>query len=284
MSFSFERVVGSSCDQHEAFEQVSDFLEYRRSKSQTLLAYGHTGSGKTHTVFGSKWLNAFESLVHSDDTSLCQQILEDRNSFGLIQRVLAGLFSKPLEEVSSIACSFFQIYNEKIIDLLNPKQEDLQVKLSPVHGVLIDGLTVFEVYSCENSLEVLKKGYLMRKVRDNSLNKFSSRSHTVFQLLLSVRAETGLRVARAYQTVKLNFCDLAGSEKFIDEVEYSKEHFKELKNINLSLSTLSKVILQLSSKSYSHFHFRESKLTRVLQDSLDGKIPTILLATLSPTS
>ena len=196
MGFSFDRVIGRHCDQREAFEQVQGFFEYPRNRSQTLLAYGHTGSGKTHTVFGSNWLKALGSLAFPDDAGLCRLVLEDRNSFGLIQRVLAGLFSRPDEQRSSVACSFFQIYNEKIIDLLNPRHDDLQVKLSPVHGVVIDGLTVFEVYSCENGLEVLKKGYSLRKVRDNSLNKFSSRSHTVFQLLLSVQSEAGPKVAR----------------------------------------------------------------------------------------
>jgi hypothetical protein len=77
---------------------------------------------------------------------------------------------------------------------------------------------------------------------------------------------------------------LAGSERYVDKASYSKLHLQELKNINLSLSTLNKVILQLSSPAYQHVHFRESKLTRVLEDSLTGHNNTILLATISPVS
>ena len=285
--YKFDGVIDRDNQQRDVFDIISDGLEYENDNSQTILAYGHTGSGKTHTVFGSNWVNRYNSIKASDNDDLCSQVFEDDDSFGVIQRTVSRIMlSESKKRYESISCGFFQIYNEKIIDLLSPKSEDIQVKLSPIQGVVMDGLTMYELDSCETALDLLMKGYSARKVRDNSLNKLSSRSHTIFQLRMVVCDQEGDIKVILYiiQNVKLNFCDLAGSERYMEDIDYTKEHLKELKNINLSLSTLSKVILQLSKKSYNHFHFRESKLTRVLQDSLDGRIATILLATLSPSS
>lgn len=286
INYTFDKVFSPQTSQKEVFEFINNELQFRKRSSQTILTYGHTGSGKTHTIFGTNWVVACDNLKFVTGESLINCIQEDENSFGLIQRVLALLFSTIQSEglIEEIGCSFFQIYNEKITDLLNSNSDDLQVKLSPVEGVIIDGLTTYQISSLEESLDVLKKGYQMRKVRDNLLNKLSSRSHTIFQIILTLKASEQDKQKKVFvnSKVKINLCDLAGSERFMDEVSYTKEHLKELKNINLSLSTLSKVIIQLSNKNYNHFHYRESKLTRVLQDSLDGKTPSLLLATLSP--
>jgi hypothetical protein len=286
INYTFDKVFSPQTSQKEVFEFINNELQFRKRSSQTILTYGHTGSGKTHTIFGTNWVVACDNLKFVTGKSLINCIQEDENSFGLIQRVLALLFSTIQSEglIEEIGCSFFQIYNEKITDLLNSNSDDLQVKLSPVEGVIIDGLTTYQISSLEESLDVLKKGYQMRKVRDNLLNKLSSRSHTIFQIILTLKASEQDKQKKVFvnNKVKINLCDLAGSERFMDEVSYTKEHLKELKNINLSLSTLSKVIIQLSNKNYNHFHYRESKLTRVLQDSLDGKTPSLLLATLSP--
>ena len=286
INYTFDKVFSPQTSQKEVFEFINNELQFRKRSSQTILTYGHTGSGKTHTIFGTNWVVACDNLKFVTGESLINCIQEDENSFGLIQRVLALLFSTIQSEglIEEIGCSFFQIYNEKITDLLNSNSDDLQVKLSPVEGVIIDGLTTYQISSLEESLDVLKKGYQKRKVRDNLLNKLSSRSHTIFQIILTLKASEQDKQKKVFvnNKLKINLCDLAGSERFMDEVSYTKEHLKELKNINLSLSTLSKVIIQLSNKNYNHFHYRESKLTRVLQDSLDGKTPSLLLAALSP--
>ena len=289
LAYSFDKVFPPSTTQRDFFESIEEDLAYSKLSSQTFLTYGHTGSGKTHSIFGTQWTTASDNLKFVTGDKLINAVLQDDNHFGLIQRLLAKLYSlkNSGELVEDIGFSFFQIYNEKIIDLLNPAGEDLQVKLSPVEGVIIDGLSGYTIGTLEESLDVLKKGYLARKLRDNMLNKLSSRSHTIFQISLNMHpskiAEKQKKNVALNTRVKINLCDLAGSERYMDDIQYTKEHLKELKNINLSLSTLSKVIVQLSNKNYSHFHYRESKLTRVLQDSLDGRTPTILLATLSPT-
>lgn len=212
---------------------------------------------------------------------------------GIAQRLLEHLFSGHLsQKIASIRVSFYQIYNEKIIDLLDLENgADLAVKLHPFEGVVIDGLSEYEVEDVNEALGLLARGYAARKVRDNSVNKHSSRSHTVLQVVClfnqspakSSKGSPLKALTKNYSKNRSKLCvvDLAGSEKYAEEAAQSKAHLSELKNINRSLACLTKVVAQLAS-GYSHVHFRESKLTRVLQDSLGGQTPVLLIATLSP--
>lgn len=255
------------------------------ASSQTILAYGHTGSGKTHTIFGSSGHNQFSRL---------STVSGGPEKDGIAQRLLAHLLSKEVSKrLSGIRLSFFQIYNEKIIDLLDmDNKADLAVKLHPIEGVVIDGLSEYLVTSLDEALGLLARGYAARKVRDNSVNKHSSRSHTLLQIVSEAHQPPPMqptlspsKKSSKYEHLdsrcKFSVVDLAGSEKYVDEVAYTKAHLAEMKNINVSLSCLSKVIIQLTS-NYQHIHYRESKLTRVLQDSLSGATPIIMIATLSP--
>lgn len=127
---------------------------------------------------------------------------------------------------------------------------------------------------------MLRRGEHNRITRATKSNQASSRSHSVFQLVVeSVSPDSNGKLIRA----KLNLCDLAGSEKISAEDKLSAGHMSEHKSINLSLSTLGKVIGALSKNSdLNHIPFRESKLTRLLKDSLGGKTSTILIGTISP--
>ena len=119
---------------------------------------------------------------------------------------------------------------------------------------------------------------MIRVIRATAYNDFSSRSHTMFTIHIETQSKDS---QQSIIKAKLNLCDLAGSEKIQNDIKCEGDHFKELKNINLSLSTLSKVIYALA-KGSSHVPYRESKLTRLLQDSIGGNSNTIIIANISP--
>lgn len=283
MSYAFDHVLGPASSQEDVWSKISKHLHI--SSSQTILAYGHTSSGKTHTIFGQSSFAKFGKP---------SPVLRSSERDGVAQRLMDHLYSEPVvKKLARVRLSFFQIYNEKIIDLLDmDNKADLAVKLHPFEGVIIDGLSEYQVQSLDEALALMARGYSMRKVRDNSLNKHSSRSHTILQVVCEPKQvhnghqndspqKMTSKVDPVNNRAKFCVCDLAGSEKYVDDVTYSKVHFAEMKNINLSLSCLSKVIIQLTT-NYQHIHYRESKLTRVLQDSLSGPTPIIMVATLSP--
>ena len=144
----------------------------------------------------------------------------------------------------------------------------------------MEGLSEHLTENLFDCLNLLKKGEKNRKRRQTKKNDFSSRSHTIFQIIIQNELvnEKGI-----LKRTKLNLCDLAGSEKLEKGDEMiEKMHFNEMININLSLTTLGKVIHSLATKQ-SHIPYRDSKLTRLLQDSLGGNTVTFLISTLSPS-
>ena len=265
-TYQFEKVFSENSCQLQVWQSVRPLLDY--AQNQTLLAYGHTGSGKTYTIFGKNWEKLAFSQFFEEDFS--QELQSQDSQVGLCLRIIHDILSKHPD--AELTCSFFQIYNEKIIDMLsNDNSNDLIVKQHPVEGAIIDGLCQFKVVSVFDAVCILAKGYAKKKVRETSSNAHSSRSHTI--VTFSTAPGVSLRI-----------CDLAGSERFQTQGLQSKAHLSEMVNINKSLSTLNKVIFQLGSQSYSHIHFRESKLTRVLQAGLQGSMPIVLIGTIDPTA
>lgn len=265
-TFTFEKVFGNHATQLDLWEGVQPLLSY--TQSQTILAYGHTGSGKTYTIFGKDW-EKFTASQFSEENFL-RKLEGEENQVGLCLRVLCDIFSK--NGGASVTCNFYQIYNEKIIDMLsNDNAAELVVKQHPVEGAVIDGLCQYKVESVFDAMCILAKGYARKKVRETINNSQSSRSHTV------VTFSTAPGVC-------LTVCDLAGSERYQTEGAITKAHLSEMVSINKSLSTLNKVILQLANDKYSHVHFRESKLTRVLQASLSGSMPVVMIGTIDPSA
>jgi len=173
-----------------------------------------------------------------------------------------------------------QIYNEKLYDLLQDEESKhpLVIRENKINGIYVQGLAEYIVTNMDDCLTLLFRGERNRITRQTRLNMFSSRSHTIFQILLeNTKVDQQGKLKRA----KLNLCDLAGSEKIGAEANLTGKHFEELKNINTSLTTLGKVISALSTKS-SHVPYRDSKLTRLLQDSIGGNTRTCLIATVAP--
>ena len=171
---------------------------------------------------------------------------------GIIPRCITDLFNKIRQDDVSVSvyCSFVQIYNEKIFDLLqDPKQKNpLQIREDRMQGIYVEGLSEFIVQDEYDCLTLLKRGERTRITRETKMNVHSSRSHTIFQFLLeSDKIDKKGMIRRS----KLNLGDLAGSEKIDKDEEMKSKHLLELRNINLSLTTLGKVIMTLAQKDYT---------------------------------
>ena len=194
----------------------------------------------------------------------------------------SGIIPKSVQFIFDFAkqftVSFIQVYNEKVFDLLNTEQisRQLQVREDKLLGIHVEGLSEYVVKDQAEALNLMQVGEANRSTRATIMNHNSSRSHSIFQIKYE-RVE-GTRLFRS----KLNLCDLAGSEKINKQEEIEIGHMAELKNINLSLTTLGKVI-QLLAKGSAFVPFRDSNLTRLLQDSFSGGTKTILIATVSPS-
>lgn len=236
----------------------------------TIFAYGQTGTGKTYTMSGD-----------------ITDVLPLPDSAGIIPRVLHHLFGRLEKEdamESNIKCSFIELYNEELRDLLAADEtvklkiyDDAQKKGQA--STLVQGMEECHIKSASKGIELLKVGSHKRQVAATKCNDLSSRSHTVFTVTVYMKrtSDTGEEYVSAG---KLNLVDLAGSEN-IQRSGAENKRAAEAGVINKSLLTLGRVINALVDKN-SHIPYRESKLTRLLQDSLGGRTKTCIIATLSP--
>eukprot|EP00257_Ricinus_communis_P017920 XP_015576480.1 kinesin-like protein KIN-12F [Ricinus communis] len=276
--FTFDHVACETVDQEMLFRMaclpmVENCLSGYNS---CMFAYGQTGSGKTYTMLGE-----------IDD-------LEVRPSphRGMTPRIFEFLFARIQAEEESrrderlkynCKCSFLEIYNEQITDLLDPSSANLLLREDVKKGVYVENLSEFEVQTVGDILKLLTQGSLNRKVAATNMNRESSRSHSVFTCVIESRWEkdstTNLRFAR------LNLVDLAGSERQKSSGAEG-ERLKEAANINKSLSTLGHVIMILVDVANGrprHIPYRDSRLTFLLQDSLGGNSKTMIIANVSPS-
>ncbi len=243
----------------------------------TIICYGQTGTGKSYTTFGPA-----DAAVN----------MKDNTERGLVPRVFEFLFSMNDRMVVDGAgrteltakCSFYEIYQEKIYDLLNMSNNDsLQVREDHKLGVFVDGIKEELVTSSAEAFNILTVGYSNRHVGATAMNRESSRSHAVFQLNLEVteEQENGVRICKKS---RFSLVDLAGSERQKD-TNATGERLKEASVINKSLSALGNVINSLSANESNvkpkHVHYRDSKLTFLLRDSLGGNSKTVLVATVT---
>ncbi|KAI9755528.1 MAG: hypothetical protein M4579_004254 [Chaenotheca gracillima] len=271
-TYHFDKVFSPAADQAMIYEEVvTPILEEMLSGYNcTIFAYGQTGTGKTYTMSG--------------DMSDTLGLLSD--NAGIIPRVLNCLFSKleSDEADSSVKCSFIELYNEELRDLLS-YEDNAKLKLyedssKKGHGAtLVQGMEESHIKNAGEGIKLLRKGSHKRQVAATKCNDLSSRSHTVFTVTAYVKriAENGEEFMSAG---KLNLVDLAGSEN-IQRSGAENKRAAEAGLINKSLLTLGRVINALVDKG-SHIPYRESKLTRLLQDSLGGRTKTCIIATVSP--
>uniref|UniRef100_A0A8C1X1D8 Kinesin family member 13Bb n=1 Tax=Cyprinus carpio TaxID=7962 RepID=A0A8C1X1D8_CYPCA len=220
-----------------------------------IFAYGQTGSGKSYTMMGAA------------------------EQPGLIPRLCSSLFQRTVQEQRegesfTVEVSYMEIYNEKVRDLLEPKgsRQVLRVREHKVLGPYVDGLSRLAVTSYKDIESLMSEGNKSRTVAATNMNEESSRSHAVFNIILT----------------KLSLVDLAGSER-ADKTGAGGERLKEGSNINRSLTTLGLVISALAEqgagKNKSKFvPYRDSVLTWLLKDSLGGNSRTAMVATVSPAA
>ncbi|KAI0446471.1 P-loop containing nucleoside triphosphate hydrolase protein [Xylaria telfairii] len=271
-TYNFDRVFSPAADQSIIYDDVvKPILEEMLSGYNcTIFAYGQTGTGKTYTMSGDM-----------DDTL---GILSD--AAGIIPRVLHSLFNKLDKEAtdSFVKCSFIELYNEELRDLMSV-EESVKLKIfddasRKGHATtVVQGVEEAHIRNAAEGIKKLQEGSLKRQVAATKCNDLSSRSHTVFTITACVK-KAGEDGEDWVTAGKLNLVDLAGSEN-IQRSGAENKRAAEAGLINKSLLTLGRVINALVDRS-SHIPYRESKLTRLLQDSLGGRTKTCIIATISP--
>lgn len=329
-TYTVDKVFGPSANQSLIFENIAEplFFDFIKGYNCTVLVYGMTSTGKTYTMTGD------EKLYNGE--------LSD--SAGIIPRILFRLF-ETLEHQKDdyvVKCSFVELYNEELNDLLSVSQDTAASKRLKIFdsdsvvnsnnssstkkylktvsvlgaaepmsttlhrkykrslsypsnpsktshsnkaqhslnqeqttGIYIQNLQDFHIDNAKEGIRLLQKGLKYRQVASTKMNDFSSRSHTIFTITLYKEHE-----GEMFRISKMNLVDLAGSEN-ISRSGAQHQRAKEAGSINQSLLTLGRVINSLADKN-AHVPFRESKLTRLLQDSLGGNTKTALIATISP--
>ncbi|XP_062379335.1 kinesin-like protein KIF13B isoform X3 [Sardina pilchardus] len=236
-----------------------------------IFAYGQTGSGKSYTMMGSV------------------------DQPGLIPRLCSTLFERTLkeqreEESFTVEVSYMEIYNEKVRDLLDPKgsRQALRVREHKVLGPYVDGLSRLAVASYKDIESLMSEGNKSRTVAATNMNEESSRSHAVFNIILTHTLKDLKSGTSGEKVSKLSLVDLAGSERAA-KTGAAGERLKEGSNINKSLTTLGLVISALADqgagKNKTKFvPYRDSVLTWLLKDSLGGNSRTAMVATVSPAA
>ncbi|CAK9003843.1 unnamed protein product [Durusdinium trenchii] len=263
--FDFMRAFAEAATQEDVFEHVgkpvvSDVLN---GYNGTVLAYGQTSSGKTYSMFGPE----------SETTTTPRPELQ-----GIVPRAARQVFQHIEESLEytefTLRCSFMEVYKEKMKDLLRPNIEALRVKELPQRGLFVDGLSREYVTCAADVQAVIAAGLRSRVVGKTRCNLHSSRSHVIFVLHVEQSLPQGEE-----KLGKLTLVDLAGSEK-VSKSECVGETLEEAKKINWSLSALGKVIDALAEQR-PHVPYRDSQLTRVLQEALGGNCRTTLLVAAS---
>lgn len=265
MSFTLDRLFDMNSNQKDIFDEVakSAIEDVLRGINSTIFTYGQSGSGKTYTMYGNN--------IYNDELK------------GIIPRTVNQTFAYIEDESNSeikfeIKFSVLEIYKENLHDLLNPetKHSELKIKEHPKNGIYVANLTEEYISSQDELLCLLDEAEDNRVVGETAMNKNSSRSHLLFKIIVTQHL-----VDESIKVGILNLVDLAGSEK-ISKTKAAGETLEEAKKINLSLSSLGNVISVLASGSHDFVPYRESKLTRILQESLGGNHKTTLIVTCSP--
>eukprot|EP01084_Bolivina_argentea_P270852 460665_1 len=275
-SFRFDYVYGDDSSQKEvyadtAYPLVESVLE---GYNGTIFAYGQTGCGKTWTMEGPNSKNPeLQGIIPSSFQHIFDKVNSD---------------SDPNTKFL-IRAGYIEIYNEEIRDLLGKDaMKKLNLREDPEKGVYVQDLTMMTVKNVNDTQRLMNKGRTSRVVGRTNMNAVSSRSHAIFVLNVETSATVRLPPVDG-KTVeetkikagKLNLVDLAGSERQ-SKTGAQGVRFKEATKINLSLSALGNVISALVEGKGKHIPYRDSKLTRLLQDSLGGNTKTVMIACVSP--
>ncbi|PWA73788.1 kinesin motor domain-containing protein [Artemisia annua] len=271
-TFSFDKVFGPGSKQKDLYDQVVDPIvkEALEGYNWTIFAYGQTGTGKTYTMEGEGGKTK-NGEFHED--------------VGVIPRAVEQLFDT-LEAQNaeySMKVTYIELYNEEITDLLAPEEKSkkpISLMEDGKGAVFMRGLEEELVCSADEIYHILEKGSARKHTAETLINTQSNRSHSLFTITIQIKEHSsdGVEVTKCG---KLNLVDLAGSENILRSGA-REERAREAGEINKSLLTLGRVINALVEHS-GHVPYRDSKLTRLLRDSLGGKTKTCIIATVSPS-
>lgn len=266
--FTFDGVYGENSTTEQIYNEIAYPLieSVLDGYNSTIFAYGQTGCGKSFSMQG----------VQEPD---CQR--------GIIPRAFEHIFeaiSVAEDYKYLVLASYLEIYNEEIRDLLGPNtKKKLELKENPDVGVYVNDLSFHAVHNVSECQNLMDQGWRNRAVGATLMNADSSRSHSIFTISVEMMptSQSLVGCSSSIRRGKLNLVDLAGSERQA-KTKATGDRLKEATKINLSLSALGNVISALVDGKAKHIPYRDSKLTRLLQDSLGGNTKTLMVACLSP--
>ncbi|KAJ4701581.1 Kinesin-like protein [Melia azedarach] len=269
VSYAFDHVFDETCSNARVYELLTKDIIHAAVEgfNGTVFAYGQTSSGKTFTMNGSA------------------------TNPGIINLAVKDIFEK-IQMVSDreflIRVSYMELYNEEINDLLAVENQKLQIHENLERGIFVAGLREEIVNNAEQVLKLIESGEVNRHFGETNMNVRSSRSHTIFRMVIESKGKdtnssNDYSSTDAIRVSVLNLVDLAGSER-IAKTGADGVRLKEGKHINKSLMALGNVINKLSdgAKQRGHIPYRDSKLTRILQPALGGNAKTSIICTIAP--
>ncbi|XP_034260500.1 kinesin-like protein KIF3A [Pantherophis guttatus] len=265
-TFTFDTVFGPESKQLDVYNLtarpiIDSVLE---GYNGTIFAYGQTGTGKTFTMEGVRAVPELRGIIPNSFAHVFGHIAKAEGDTRFLVRV-----------------SYLEIYNEEVRDLLGKDQtQRLEVKERPDVGVYIKDLSAYVVNNADDMDRIMTLGHKNRSVGATNMNEHSSRSHAIFTITIEC-SEKGVDGNIHVRMGKLHLVDLAGSERQA-KTGATGQRLKEATKINLSLSTLGNVISALVDGKSTHVPYRNSKLTRLLQDSLGGNSKTMMCANIGP--
>ncbi|VDK33810.1 unnamed protein product [Taenia asiatica] len=268
-SFTFDHIFPPETDQISIYDVlvaplINDCLI---GVNATVLAYGQTGSGKTYTMGTS---------YEVEDFSMTDGV-------GIIPRAIVSLFEQIKNITDSefaVEAQFIELYNEELRDLLTPRKNPVKIQEKVGGGIYLSGATSVRISSVYDALHLIRAGGESRSTGSTKMNAHSSRSHAILTLHISQRKKVDGDSRVELISSKFHFVDLAGSER-LGRTGAEGERAKEGIKINYGLLALGNVINALS-ENQKHVPYRDSKLTRLLCDSLGGNSRTVLIACISP--
>ena len=279
-NFSFDNIFPMESSQISIFDTTSKEVvnSVLKGYNGTIFAYGQTGSGKTYTMVGNFENEELKGIIPRSFDYIFEEIKKDK------------------EHKYNIKISFIQIYLETIQDLLEPSNKEIRIREDPEHGVYLEGVQWIEVNSTGECSKIFKIGEKNRVTESTMMNTFSSRSHAILIakieknivlskekiLELSKESNEKIKAERVMTNSFLYLVDLAGSER-VKKSKAVNMRLEEAKKINYSLLILGNCIQSLTETKPTYIAYRDSKLTRLLQESLGGNAKTSLIVTISPS-
>ncbi|OAE29967.1 hypothetical protein AXG93_669s1160 [Marchantia polymorpha subsp. ruderalis] len=276
-TFTFDRVFGTDSKTADIYDAHTKRIisSTVQGFNGTIFAYGQTSSGKTYTMRGSQAEPGIIPLAIQDVFRNIEEVGKMETNREFLLRV-----------------SYMEIYNEEIKDLLAPENSKLQVHESVERGIFVAGLREEIVVNPDQVLQLMEAGEAHRHIGETNMNLHSSRSHTIFRMVIESRDRSEddpsdralMQISDPVRVSHLNLVDLAGSER-VNKTGAEGARLKEGTHINKSLMTLGNVINKLSEgieKQGGHVPYRDSKLTRILQPALGGNAKTLIVCNITP--